>query len=304
MNRIGIIGGAGIVGSTVAFALLLKNADCTIVLVDKNIQKCNAQVEDLSDAATVKEGFISVRNGTYKDLAICNIIIITAGVKQPLDMTDAELLQINRKIIIDIMQKLTPFLTKKSIIIVVTNPVDPITSLVLQLSGLSVSQVFGTGTSLDTLRLHHELQKIISIPSKYIGAYVLGEHDGKQFVNWEDARVFDQTHLETLHEMRIVDKTAVEERVRYKANNIIEGKGFTQFGIAAITAEICQSVIQDKCRVHPVSHYLPKYGCCLSLPAIIGKVGVENTVAIDLSLENMTVLRDAADHVHEQLNKL
>src|SRR5690348_13305345 len=124
MTRIGIIGGAGTVGSTIAFALILKNLGSIIILVDANVEKCQAQVDDLSDSAAMRNGDITVLQGDYKDLTVCNIIIIAAGMKQSPNITDEQLMKKNREIATDIMKNLKPFLSQDTILLVVSNPLD------------------------------------------------------------------------------------------------------------------------------------------------------------------------------------
>lgn len=158
-STIAIIG-TSVVGSTTAYTLMMRNITSKIILVDSNEKRCEGEVQDLSDALSL-DGSSEIIHGTPKLAGQADIIVIAAGIAQKPGQTRLELLSINKKIITSIIKEMQP-INKQSIIIVVTNPVDILTGLVQGLSGLPRSQVFGSGTLLDTQRLRGLIGKKIN----------------------------------------------------------------------------------------------------------------------------------------------
>jgi L-lactate dehydrogenase len=142
--------GAGSVGSAVAYSLLLRQVVADIILVDINHDLCQAQVQDLSDATFLSN--VRIRQGTLEDAQKADIIIITAGAKQKPGDTRLDLIDRNLKVLKSILQSLQP-LRSDAILLIVANPVDILTLFAQRFSGLPQSQVLGSGTLLDSIRL-------------------------------------------------------------------------------------------------------------------------------------------------------
>ena len=185
-SKIAIIG-AGSVGSTTAYALLLKKLTAEIILVDIDEVRCRGEILDLSDALSFG-GTTNIRAGNAQDAAQADIIIITAGKAQTPGQTRPELLEANKPILSHIFFTIKP-INPQAIIIIVTNPLDALTSLAQTLSGLPQNQVFGTGTFLDTLRLRSIIGKTLNVGPSSVNAYVIGEHGDSQCVAWSSADI-------------------------------------------------------------------------------------------------------------------
>jgi L-lactate dehydrogenase len=142
--------GAGSVGSAVAYSLLLRQVVADIILVDINHDLCQAQVQDLSDATFLSN--VRIRQGTLEDAQKADIIIITAGAKQKPGDTRLDLIDRNLKVLKSILQSLQP-IRSDTILLIVANPVDILTLFAQRFSGLPQSQVLGSGTLLDSIRL-------------------------------------------------------------------------------------------------------------------------------------------------------
>jgi L-lactate dehydrogenase len=142
--------GAGSVGSAVAYSLLLRQVVADIILVDINHDLCQAQVQDLSDATFLSN--VRIRQGTLEDAQKADIIIITAGAKQKPGDTRLNLIDRNLKVLKSILQSLQP-IRSDTILLIVANPVDILTLFAQRFSGLPQSQVLGSGTLLDSIRL-------------------------------------------------------------------------------------------------------------------------------------------------------
>lgn len=284
-TKISIIG-AGTVGSTIAYALLLKNLAAEIVLIDINEIRCRGEILDLSDALSFC-GSSTIHAGTPDDARNSEIIIIAAGKKQEPGQDRTTLLQANKETIESIMSSLQP-INKDAIIIVVTNPVDIITRYAQKLSGLPTSQVFGTGTFLDTQRLRGQLSKKIKIAEQSIHAYILGEHGDTQFPAWSCARVAGMP----LSEFGITEKDLdhMAHETKNKAYEIISCKGATYYGIATCVVALCRTIMFDQKRVTPVSCYIKAFDVSLSMPVVLGANGIEEILMIPLNEKELRQL--------------
>lgn len=296
-TKISIIG-AGSVGSTIAYALLLKNLAAEIALIDIDEIRCRGEILDLSDSLSFC-GPSAIHAGTAADAQDSNIIIIAAGKKQMPGQDRTDLAHANKKVIESIMESIKP-LNKESIVIVVTNPVDVITRSAQQLSGLPTSQVFGTGTFLDTQRLRGALSKKIQIAEQSIHAYILGEHGDTQFPAWSCARVAGMPLSEFNLSEQDLDHIARE--TKNKAYEIIACKGSTFYGIATCVVALCRTIIFDQKRVTPVSCYIKEYDVSLSMPAVIGAQGVKEILMIPLNAHEQKQLERSIKTLKSHLN--
>lgn len=187
-----------------------------------------------------------------------------------------------------------------TILLLVANPVDALTHFAQKYSQLPKPQVLGSGTFLDSARLRGILAAKANVAASSIDAYVLGEHGESQFVAWSAASVggvpLDQV-------VGGLDKRAIANETKNKAANIIENKGVTNYGIGAVAASICKSVLFDQRNIRPVSHWQEDLGVCLSLPAVIGREGVVRTVKMDLSGEEKSALEESAKALREMIEE-
>lgn len=158
-SSIAIIG-AGSVGSAIAHSLLLRRVVADIILVDIDKERCRAQVLDLSDATYISH--VRVKQGSYAEASQADIIIITAGAKQNPGETRLNLIDRNYKILQSVIGNMKPIRTD-CILLLVANPVDALTHFAQHLSGLPQSQVLGSGTLLDSLRLRGRLAEMLDV---------------------------------------------------------------------------------------------------------------------------------------------
>jgi len=288
-KKIAIIG-AGAVGSSIAYALILRNVVAEIILVDIDEKRCKGEILDLSDAlfwSTAK-----IKNGNAQDAAQADIIIIAAGARQKPNQPRTELIKTNQSIIAAIIEQIRP-INRHAIIIIVTNPVDILTLDAQKFSGLPRNQVFGSGTFLDTQRLCGILSKKLNIAIQSIDAYILGEHGDTQFPVWSTANIagipilnFPQINTKVLNQ--------IAEETRKKAYEIISCKGATYYGIAACIATICQTIILNQKLVIPLSCYISSFNICLSMPATLGAEGIEQILPVPLNeIERQQLVRSA-----------
>jgi L-lactate dehydrogenase len=292
MNHIKIaIIGAGAVGSTIAYALILKNIMAHISLIDIDEIRCRGEILDLSDTLPFGS-FSEITHGSLEDARNAHIIIIAAGKKQDPGQDRMALYEINKKTVASIIDSLNP-IKKDTIIIVVTNPVDLMTYVAQQHAKLPQSQIFGSGTFLDTLRMRTLLAEHLSIAAPSIHAYVLGEHGDKQFPAWSCAYI-GGTPLSSfgLSEKQL---QTIAEKTRNKAREIIKCKGSTYYGIATCVAALCQTIFSNQKRITPLSCFIKEYKVCLSLPVVLSNKGTEKIIHPPLSQQENKLLMQSVE---------
>lgn len=297
--KVGIVG-AGLVGSTAAYTLVLQSIAEEVVLVDLNQPRAAAHAEDILHATPFAQP-ARIRAGDFPDLAAAEVIIIAAGVAQRPGETRLDLLKRNA----DVFRAVVPRATEAApaaIQVVATNPVDIMTLVAARYAGLPAGRVFGSGTILDTARFRALLGEHLQISPHSIHAYVVGEHGDSEVLVWSSARI-GSVDLATFAAavQRPLDDT-VRERidvgVRRAAYRIIEGKGATYFGIAAGLARIVRAIAQDERAVLTLSLVEPSVegvkGVPLSLPRVVGRDGILATFRPELDDAEAAALRESA----------
>ncbi len=296
-SKIAIIG-AGTVGSTIAYTLLLKTITAEVILVDIDQTRCHGEILDLSDAMAFN-GTSMIRAGTPTDASQADIIIITAGKPQNPGETRLDLFTTNKAIITDIFTSIKP-INPQAIIIMVTNPLDPLTMLAQKLSDLPTHQVFGTGTFLDTLRLRGLIAQKTDVAIESVNAYVVGEHGDSQCAVWSSADIAGKP-ITQFPGIQQKDLDIIAQQVKDKAYEIIQCKGSTAFGIAACVTKICEAIIFNQKIVIPLSTYIKDYKTCLSMPAILGENGIEKILSMTLNDNEQKIVSDSAQQLHKFL---
>ncbi|OAK95304.1 L-lactate dehydrogenase [Phaeosphaeriaceae sp. SRC1lsM3a] len=298
-SQIAIVG-AGDVGATIAYSLIMNPVAGDILMVDPKEEVRDAQIQDLSDATFHGNTSTRVRAGTHKEAGQCDIIVMTAGAAQKKGDSRADLIGRNKAILSSAIDDMKP-LRSDAILLLVANPVDALTFFAQKYAELPKNQVIGSGTFLDSARLRGILASKASIAASSIEAYVLGEHGESQFVAWSLASIggVPISHFPHLK----LDKDAIAEDTKNKATTIIENKGVTNFGIGAVAASICKSILFDEKNIRPVSHWQEKLGVCLSLPAVLGRKGIVSTVPCPLSEEEERKLEESATALREMVEE-
>lgn len=298
-QKIAVIG-AGAVGSTIAYTLVVKNLGSEIILVDINKEKVEGEIMDINDTISFSETE-NIKIGSLKDVSEADIIVLTAGVAQKIGETRLDLVVKNKNIANSIFKEIGR-IKSSSIIIVVSNPVDIIAHLVQEVSGLPNNQVFGTGMGLDSARLRSQLAKTLDIDSKQVEGFTLGEHGDSEFVAWSTVSIGGKTIKDILTEEQMKN---IEEIVKKEAYEIIKRKGATYYGIAMVVADIIEAILFNQNRIIPVSHRLNNWNgvndICLGAPAVIGESGIVKSWDIELNEEEKEKLKKSADIIKQYL---
>ena len=283
-DTIAIIG-CGHVGSTSAYALMLRGVAREIILLDNNRAAAEAQAMDLQHAVPMNRP-IRIRAGDYRDAAEASIVVITAGVGGEPGESRLDLLARNAIVVRECMAALSAE-GFSGIVLMTTNPVDVLAQVAYEASGLPAGRVIGSGTLLDSARLRAMLGEELGVEARSVHAYIIGEHGDSEIAAWSSASVAGVPLHEYAQEGQLTDPAALLERVRHAAPDIIRSKGFTSFAIASCVARICEAIMRDEHSVLPVSTLLTgQYGITgvyLSLPCVLGRAGVERVIAIPLN---------------------
>lgn len=300
MSKIAVIG-AGSVGATTAYTLVMKNLAAEVILIDINEAKEEGEVMDINDALSFVETG-KIKGGSYEDAATADIIIITAGLPQKSgEQSRLELVNKNREIIKSIFDQIKP-IKPSAVIIIVSNPVDIMTYYAQELSGLPKNQVFGTGTSLDTARLRTEVGLALDINPQSVSGFVLGEHGESEFVAWSTVNVGGASIKEKLSQDKLEE---IAQKVKDDAKNIIDRKGATFYGIAAVVSDVVESVLWDQDKVLPISSRLENLdgisGVCLGMPAVIGRQGIKEVWNLELNESEKEKLRQSAEAIRQYI---
>ncbi|MCX6786608.1 MAG: L-lactate dehydrogenase [Candidatus Kaiserbacteria bacterium] len=293
-EKIAVIG-AGSVGSTVAYTLLLKNLASEIVLIDVNETREEGEVMDMHDALPFVETG-EIKRGDFKDASDADIIIITAGLPQKSGETRLDLTKKNKDIVQSIFAQITQ-IKESAIIIMVTNPVDVMTFLAQEVSGLAKNQVLGTGTGLDTARLKSELSEMLNVNASDVEGFVLGEHGDSGFIAWSTVKVGGSDIKKVVTDPAIFEK--IENDVKQEAYNIISKKGATFYGIASVVADLVQTILLDENKIIAVSTLVDNWNgvndICMGVPSVINRSGVKELWNIELEPSEIEKLQKSAE---------
>ena len=302
--------GCGFVGSASAFALMQSGLFSEIVLIDADRKKAEGEALDISHGLPFAKP-MQIYAGDYDDIIDASIAIVTAGAGQKPGETRLDLVKKN----VSIFGKIIPEFKKRDfngILLVVANPVDILTYTAVKLSGLPENRVFGSGTVLDTARLKYILGEHLGVDSRSVHAFILGEHGDSEIAAWSSANVSGvplhdfcemrghHNHRKAMHD--------IAESVKNSAYEIIEKKKATYYGIAMSVRRICEAIILDQKSVLPVSHIQHGAfgidGVSISMPAIVGKNGIEADVPISLNDEEKSALLKSANALKSIINDL
>ena len=296
--------GAGGVGSTTAFTLVQSGLFNEIVIIDVNKNKSEGEALDIAHGIQFTNP-VNIYSGDYKDLADAYLVIVTAGANQMPGETRIDLINKNASIFKKIIPSITEY-NKDCILLIVSNPVDILTMLALELSGFPKERVLGSGTVLDTSRLRYLLSKKLEVDSKNIHAFIIGEHGDSELAVWSNADIAGihiEDYCKNIFDSCDINLEEILNEVRNSAYQIIEKKGSTFYGVAMAVKRIAQAIIRDEYSILPVSHFLNgEYGIndvCLGIPAVICRKGVKKIIPITLNEREKTYLNESANKLKE-----
>ncbi len=309
-NKITIIG-AGQVGSTIAFALTLKQLASEIVLIDIAKDRAMGEAMDIRQG-TPFIGPVYIHEGDYSDAKDSDIVVLTSGVARKPGQSRLDLTQTN----VNITKSIIPEITKaapNALYVIVANPVDILTYQFIKTSGIPANRIFGTGTMLDTARFRARIAETYKVAQENVHGYVFGEHGDSSFVPWSLANIgsipvdsFAAAY--TGDKLPSFDKNDVEDYIRKSGGIIIAAKKCTNYAIGVTTASLCEALNYTTDSVLTITSMLDgEYGIkdvCLSIPTIVGCNGIKGHVAAPLTDAEIASLKHSADCLKDVIKQI
>jgi len=304
--KVGIIG-SGFVGSTAAYAMVTSGAASEVVLIDLNEHLAKAHAEDILHA-TPFTAPVRVSAGQYPRLDGARVVVLCCGVGQRPGETRLQLLERNAAVFQQVVPQVVSY-APDVVLIVASNPVDIITTMVVKLANLPPGRVVGSGTILDTARFRTLVGEHVGVAPHSVHAYVLGEHGDSEVLVWSSALVggvpLSAFAAQRGYPLTDAIKARIDDDVRRAAYRIIAGKGATYYGIGAGLARMVRAIRDNERAVLTLSAPVAEFGTggdvCFSLPRVLGANGVEAMVQPSLSAEETTALENSARILREAL---
>ncbi|KRN33222.1 lactate/malate family dehydrogenase [Weissella halotolerans] len=304
-RKIGIIG-LGHVGSAVAHGLITQGAADDYVFIDPNEKKVQAEALDFADANANLAYQVNITVNDWTALDDADLIIVALG-KIALQGNNPSH---DRFIELPFTAKQVPTVAEKlratafqGVLIVITNPVDVITTLFQRYTGYPKHKVIGTGTLLDTARMQRAVGQALKLDPRSVSGYNLGEHGNSQFTAWSTVRVLNQPIVDLIERYHL-DLDQLDAEAKAGGFTVFDGKKFTSFGIAAAAIRLAQAVLSDSHSELVFSNYLAAYNLYLSYPAILGRQGVIASVPLTLLPNEEAKLTASYHYVNDKFHAL
>jgi L-lactate dehydrogenase len=305
--KVVIIGGGGRVGSCAAFALQCSGIVKEILLLDANQAAAEGEALDLlHGAAYCADQKISA--GHYADSATADLICITAGLRRKPDESRLDLINRNVTLFLGILESLKDAgLKKDAIIFVVSNPVDILTQLAVEKTGLPAKQVIGLGTVLDTSRFCSLIASSLTLPATQVRAMILGEHGDTMLPIWSSATV-DGFPLTKFPGVTNTFQSQIFERTQKSGSEVISRKGGAGYAVGVAIREVIDSIALDRERILPVSSLVTgAYGIrdvSISVPTVVGRGGVVKHIEVELWPKELQGLQSSAKALKDTRAKI
>jgi L-lactate dehydrogenase len=310
--KVGVVG-AGFVGATAAYALVMKGVGREVVLVDKNAERASAEADDIRHAVPFAHP-LEINSGDYDALADSRVVMLCAGVSQKPNETRMQLLQRNANIFHEVVPQVLKY-APDAVLVVATNPVDVMTHLAAQYAaecGVTGGRVLGSGTTLDTARFRSLLASHCGVDPHHVHAYVVGEHGDSEVLTWSLATV-GAMPLEDFLRLRgtlLTDamREDIDRKVRRAAYSIIAGKAATYYGVGSALAKIVEVILHDQRSIltvcTPIADVVGVRDVTVALPQLVGGQGVLQTFPLPLNDHEQSLLKASAAVVRKAVDEI
>lgn len=309
-TKVAVIG-AGYVGGTYAFNLMLSGLAREIVLVDRDEEKAESQAMDLNHGLSFTSP-ADIHAGQFADCAGADLVVITAGAAQEPGQSRLDLVGKNAEIMADVVPRIARH-APDCILLVVTNPVDVLTYAALKLSGFPPRRVIGSGTVLDTARFRYMIGRHCGIDVRNVHAYIIGEHGDTELPVWSLANIGGMRLPEYCQlcgrgcDWREVLGN-IFQQVRASAYKIVAAKGATAYAVAQALVKITEAVVRDENAVLAVSSLVDDYygveDVCLGIPTLVNGSGVVRTLRLALGADERKRFGHSAETVRGVIEDL
>jgi L-lactate dehydrogenase len=302
--------GAGFVGTTFAYSLLIHGLASQIVIIDINQEKAEGEVMDLNHGMPFAYP-ARIWAGDYSDCRDADIVVVAVDKGQKIQQSRLELAEGNFQVLKQIIPNITRY-NSEGILLVVTNPLDVMTHVALKLSGFPKNRVIGSGTILDTARLRYLLGEHLQVDPRNVHAYIIGEHGDSEVPVWSLANVAGIRLKDYCPICKVPynpdDLNDLFLKVKNAGYEIMKRKGRTNYGVALGLTKIVESIIRDENAISTVSCFLEDYhgvsDVCLSVPVILNRTGVKEVIKLPLNDEEITAFQKSAVTVKKVVHSL
>ncbi len=308
-SKLSIVG-AGAVGTSLAYAALIRGSASVISLYDIATKKVQAEVKDLAHGTQFTHSVVMGGDdiSVVKD---SSVVVITAGAKQKPGQTRLDLAATNAKILEQMMPQLLEQ-APEALYVLVTNPCDVLTVVAQKISGLPTAQVFSTGTMLDTSRLRYLIAQRTKVAQRNVHATIVGEHGDSEFPVWSSANISSVPIRDWSYAgKRVFTDQVLEElahEAAFAAYEVIEGKGATNYAIGLAGARLVEALLSPTRTALPLSSVLQGYygihDVALSLPTLVSSAGIERVLEIPMDPTEVSALHRSAEQLRASLTTL
>jgi L-lactate dehydrogenase len=311
--KVSIVGGGGLVGSSAAYALQCGGVVSSLCLIDANKDAALGHATELLHGACLTSDQ-RITAGDMSDVATSNVVVITAGLRRKPDESRLDLINRNVDLFLSLLDDVKEAGLKESAyLVVVSNPVDVLTYLAVQRSGLPWQRVLGLGTQLDTARFRSYLARRLKVPPTQVQAMILGEHGDSMVPVWSSATVAGLP-LEQWPGFTPQVQKEVFEETKTAGATLIKLKGGSSMAVGHSVCEVVEALARDSRRVLPVSTLQQGLygirGVCLSVPTVVGCGGARQQIELPLTTkerlgmqQSARVLREIIDQVEQRVDK-
>ena len=293
--------GAGNVGASCAEYIAQKRIASKVVLLDIKDGIAEGKALDLSQTATTLGFNTSIKGVTndYAATAGSDVVVITSGVPRKPGMTREELIGINAGIVQHVVSNSLKY-SPEAIIVVVSNPMDTMTYLALQATGLPKNKIIGMGGALDSSRFKTYLSLALDRPANDIQGMVIGGHGDTTMIPLTRLASYNGSPVSQFLDEKTLEKVAADTMVGGATLTKLLGTS-AWYAPGASVAYLVDSILNDYKRMIPCSVLLEgEYGLdnlCIGVPRIIGAQGVESIITLQLNDKEQQLLMESAEKV-------
>lgn len=309
-SKLAVIG-AGAVGTSLAYAAMIRQSAREVALYDIAAERVEAEVLDIAHGSQFTGASRITGSNNLDVIEGANVVVITAGAKQKPGQSRLDLAGAN----VEILRSLMPEIVNRApnaVVIIVSNPCDVLTVAAQKISGLPSNRIFSSGTVLDSSRLRWLLAERVGVATGSVHAMIVGEHGDSEFALWSQARIGPVPILEWKPEngatLDAVELADIAEKVKNAAYRVIAGKGATNYAIGLSGARIVEAILRNEGSILPVSSVLTDYrgisGVALSVPTVVDGTGIRQVIDVPFSVEEMGLLERSAETLATSLRSL
>jgi len=304
-RKVGIVG-AGFVGATAAYSLTMLGTCHEIVLYDIAPEVAKGKAMDIGQSANYSpKGTIVTAAEDASDLKDCDIVVITAGVPRRREMTRADLLMINAKIMKDVVGNIQKY-SPNAIILCVSNPLDVMTYVVHKMTGWERNRIIGMAGALDGSRMAYQIHKKVGYGSGQIRAMVIGDH-GQNMIPYPEISAVGGVPLDQIISKK--DMEDIIERTKEGGVEIVKYLGTSAYYAPGRAVSVMvQAILDDSRIVIPSSVLLDgEYGykdITAGVPVVLGSKGVESIIELELDEPLKAKFKNSIDSIQEGIDIL